>query len=163
MCIRDRTITTHGYGLTNSKYSHSNARNYLLLNKLTKEKTWIWEHNDFLLSRKVRVYTHTKYRKVSDEVLGFAFEQIEKDTNKDKKITSEDNINLTYLALSSQKLFVIDSDIDSIEEIKQTSDESIHFFYRKKGKLLFKVYNKDLTEVLSQDEIAPIGEHKGKV
>lgn len=136
------------YYSTSSKQS---IRNYLLFDKKTKKEEWIWKNSNILVSQVIHIFKDSGSK--SNTVVGLLFKYIDKDTNNDGHLNSNDRKNISYYQLSTHSHTPIVIGIDKVIGINQANNSEILLFYSKIEKYFFKSLTVNSGRATPQKEI----------
>lgn len=138
-----------------SKSSSSNSRNYLLFDSSSKESLWLFKNNESLILRfeTIKEKTLTEPEINKSKTIGLTFEVVNKDTNNDKRLSTQDLVDLVYFDLKTKKMIPLVVGIDRNIGSEQSQDDELLIFYSKNGKSYFKTFRISTMTASEEKEI----------
>ncbi len=118
------------YAQAYASKSSLSVRNYLFLNTNTNEVSWLLENNEYLLNRRVMLYTETE--DVEENLpLAHLYEVIKSDTNSDNRLNRNDLITLALSRIDGTGYTEVVKEIDSLIGHKINEQGVLLVLYKK--------------------------------
>jgi hypothetical protein len=133
-------------------------RNYLFVDTNQNNSFWLFEQNDFVISK----WQYVRENKIIDSdrvyyregIIALCFVVYKKDTNKDNAIKSNDLASLALTKPDGSAYTEIEKEIDKILSIKVTNaGKYLILFYEKEGKKYVSKYSLVEFKKISEMEI----------
>jgi hypothetical protein len=137
-----------------SKSTHSNSRNFLVLNAKTKESYWIYKANTALVINTDHVYEKVVESEKDKKVVGLLIDLVEADSNHDGVLSPDDQRTLQYFDLRQKKLVPIVGEVERSIGNKQVDSEELVLFYSKSGKSFYRSLSLSNLSVAGEQEVA---------
>lgn len=141
-----------------SKNSSSNVVNYVFFDFNSKETTWLFDHNNFLIlqMRELSTGSWDKKNKVTD---AFIYALIKDDTNKDGRLTSSDIVTVSIYNPAEKSYAELLPSIKKLMGIAQPSQSEIALTFEDDAGVHIAVISLDTHQILYKTDI-PFGEAK---
>ena len=110
--------------------SASSTRNYLFINSETKDKYWLFEKNDYLITQTNQL-PNTGYDEQAKDAKAILYYVVKSDTNNDKTLNSSDSITVAISKPNGKSYVELLKDIDFVNGYKATSENAVILVFQR--------------------------------
>jgi hypothetical protein len=140
-----------------SKSSEQNVVNYLFLNISTNESRWLFESAGQLIVGSQVLFS--KLKTLPDESrtgIGVVHTVVEKDTNRDDRLTEKDAVSLAASDVDGGNYRKLIEGIERLYSVEQIADDKVLVLYQKDQQAVYELYSVPSMVRLQQSSIPKI-------
>ena len=112
--------------------SSQSARNILFINTINNEKRWLLDTDDYLIVRD-ELLSEKEYDQENRPIRAILYTVVKKDTNGDKRLTSDDKIVVALSTPSGHGYKEILNEIDVFIDYQMLNKDTMLIIYQKQG------------------------------
>jgi hypothetical protein len=120
------------YAKTFCGKSSQSTRNLLFINTINNEKRWLLDRDDYLILRD-ELLSENEYDRESKPIRAILYIVVKKDTNGDKRLTSDDKIVVALSTPSGHGYKEILNEIDVFIDYQMLNKDKMLIIYQKQG------------------------------